>query len=87
MSLALTTTKGPITQLELPSRAFRTHLTVRSGILKRYLKETFCLSFPSLCSPGAADVTERYKLRNARIREFGVAVRFFPPSSLTPALL
>lgn len=87
MSSALATTKGAITQLELPSRAFRTHLTVRSGILKRYLKETFCLSFPFLCSPGASDVTERYKLRNARICEFGVAVRFFPLSSLSPTLL
>lgn len=80
MSPALPTTKGAITQPELPSRAFRTHLTVRSRILKRYLKETFCLSFPFLCSPGASDITERYELRNARIRELGAAVRcfFFP---------
>lgn len=77
MSSALTTTKGAIAQLALPSRAFRTHLTVRRGILKRYLKETFCLSFPFLFSLGASDVTEHYKLRNARIRDFGVAVRFF----------
>lgn len=77
MSSALPTTKGAITQLELPSRAFRTHLTVRSRILKRYLKETFCLSFPFLCSPGASDITKRYKLRNARICELGAAVRFF----------
>lgn len=77
MSSALTTTEGAITQLELPSRAFRTHLTVRSAILKRYLKETFCLSFPFICSPGASTATERYKLRNARVRKSGVAVRFF----------
>lgn len=76
MSPALTTTEGAITQLELPSRAFGTHLTVRSGILKRYLKETFCLSFPFICSPGASTAAVSYKLRNAHARGFGVAVRF-----------
>lgn len=77
MSSPLTTTKGAITQVELRSRFFRTHLTVRGGILKRYLKETFYLSLPFPCSPEAHGVTEPYKLRNARVRQFGVAVRFF----------
>lgn len=77
MSSPLTTTKGAITQVALLSRFFRTHLTVRGGILKRYLKETFYLSFPFPCSPEAPGVTEPYKLRNARVRQFGDAVRFF----------
>lgn len=84
MSSTLTTTKGAITQVELLARFFRTHLTVRSGILKRYLKETFYLSFQFLCSPEASGVTERYKLRNARVRQFGVAVRFFRCRRLFP---
>lgn len=84
MSSTLTTTKGAITQVELLSRFFRTHLTVRSGILKRYLKETFYLSPPFLCSPETSDVTERYKLRNARVCQFGVAVRFFRCRHLFP---
>lgn len=53
VSSVLATTKGTITQPELRLHGVRTPLTFRIGILKRYLKETFCLSFPFLRSPGA----------------------------------
>lgn len=35
------------------SHDFRTPLTFRNCILKRFVKGTFCLSFLFLCSPGA----------------------------------
>lgn len=53
LSSVLATTKGTITQPELRLHGVRTPLTFRIGTLKRYLKETFCLSFPFLRSPGA----------------------------------
>lgn len=51
VSSPLTATKGVISQPELLSHGFKTPLTFRNGILERYLKETFCLSFPFLCCP------------------------------------
>lgn len=46
VSSLLPATKGAIAQRELLSHVFKTPLTFRNGILKRYLKETFRLSSP-----------------------------------------